>query len=292
MSKVIVIVGPTASGKTTLSIELAKKYNAVILNADSTQIYKEPLIATAKIKEDEKENIPHFLFDRISLNEDYTLYDYQKEGRELLDKLISENKNIIIVGGSGLYLKALLYDYNLEETNNQRIDFSSYTNEELKSEADTIDKENGIHVNNRQRLERYITYFRQTGKTITKKEESNNKLYEFTSIGLKPDREELYNMINLRVEKMFNEGLLEEAESLYKLNLKNYSNIIGYRELKDYFENKTTLDEAKNLIKQNTRHYAKRQFTWFNNQMKDIEWFKVDYNNFNNTINDIKKYLD
>ena len=146
MSKVIVIVGPTASGKTTLSIELAKKYNAVILNADSTQIYKEPLIATAKIKEDEKENIPHFLFDRISLNEDYTLYDYQKEGRELLDKLISENKNIIIVGGSGLYLKALLYDYNLEETNNQRIDFSSYTNEELKSEADTIDKENGIHT--------------------------------------------------------------------------------------------------------------------------------------------------
>ena len=91
---------------------------------------------------------------------------------------------------------------------------------------------------------------------------------------------------------MFDEGLLEEAESLYKLNLKNYSNIIGYRELKDYFENKTTLDEAKDLIKQNTRHYAKRQFTWFNNQMKDIEWFKVDYNNFNNTINDIKKYLD
>ena len=167
MSKVIVIVGPTASGKTILSIELAKKYNAVILNADSTQIYKEPLIATAKIKEDEKENIPHFLFDRISLNEDYTLYDYQKEGRELLDKLISENKNIIIVGGSGLYLKALLYDYNLEETNNQRIDFSSYTNEELKSEADTIDKENVIHANNRQRLERYITYFRQTGKTIS-----------------------------------------------------------------------------------------------------------------------------
>ena len=115
MSKIILIVGPTGTGKTTLSIKLAKKYDAVILNADSTQVYTEPLIATAKIKEHEKEGIEHYLFDAVSLNDDYTLYDYQKDGRCLLDKFISENKNVIIVGGSGLYVKALLYNYVLED---------------------------------------------------------------------------------------------------------------------------------------------------------------------------------
>ena len=115
MSKIILIVGPTGTGKTTLSIKLAKKCDAVILNADSTQVYTEPLIATAKIKEHEKENIEHYLFDVVSLNDDYTLYDYQKDGRRLLDRFISENKNVIIVGGSGLYVKALLYNYVLED---------------------------------------------------------------------------------------------------------------------------------------------------------------------------------
>ena len=122
MSKIILIVGPTGTGKTTLSIKLAKKYDAVILNADSTQVYTEPLIATAKIKEHEKENIEHYLFDVVSLNDDYTLYDYQKDGRRLLDRFISENKNVIIVGGSGLYVKALLYNYVLEDKKEINID--------------------------------------------------------------------------------------------------------------------------------------------------------------------------
>lgn len=291
MSKIIVIVGPTATGKTKLSISLAKLLNAVIINADSTAIYKEPLIATAKVTEDEKEGIPHYMLDLVSLNDDYTLFNYQKDGRKLLDKFISENKNIIIVGGSGLYIKALLYNYNLEEATKSNIDLSKYSNEELKTIANNIDINNDIHVNNRQRLERYIKRFRETGKVQTKTDDINTKLYNFTLIGLKTDRETLYDYANKRVDKMFNSGLLEEAKSLYQMNLKNFSNIIGYKELELYFKGNITLDEANNLIKQNTRKYAKRQFTWFNNQMKDINWFNADYNNFDNTINEVKEFL-
>lgn len=291
MSKIILIVGPTGTGKTTLSIELAKKYDAVILNADSTQVYTEPLIATAKIKENEKENIEHYLFDIVSLNEDYTLYDYQKDGRRLLDKFISENKNVIIVGGSGLYVKALLYNYVLEDKKEINIDFSEYSNEELMDKVLSLDPESDIHINNRQRLEGFLKHYYETGKVIKKTDEINNKLYNFISIGLKSDRETLYKMLDKRVDSMFNEGLLDEAERLYKMNLKNYTNIIGYRELNEYFNGNISLDEAKELIKRNTRRYAKRQFTWFNNQMKDIKWFNVNYDNFYDTIKEIENYL-
>lgn len=291
MSKIILIVGPTGTGKTTLSIKLAKKYDAVILNADSTQVYTEPLIATAKIKEHEKENIEHYLFDLVSLNDDYTLYDYQKDGRRLLDRFISENKNVIIVGGSGLYVKALLYNYVLEDKKEIDIDFSEYSNEELKNKVLALDPESDIHVNNRQRLESFLKHYYETGKVIKKTDEINNKLYNFISIGLKSDRETLYKMLDKRVDSMFNEGLLDEAERLYKMNLKNYTNIIGYKELNEYFNGNISLDEAKELIKRNTRRYAKRQFTWFNNQMKDIKWFNVNYDNFHNTIKEVENYL-
>ncbi len=291
MSKIILIVGPTGTGKTTLSIKLAKKYDAVILNADSTQVYTEPLIATAKIREHEKENIEHYLFDVVSLNDDYTLYDYQKDGRRLLDRFISENKNVIIVGGSGLYVKALLYNYVLEDKKEINIDFSEYSNEELKNKVLALDPESDIHVNNRQRLESFLKHYYETGKVIKKTDEINNKLYNFISIGLKSDRETLYKMLDKRVDSMFNEGLLDEAERLYKMNLKNYTNIIGYKELNEYFNGNISLDEAKELIKRNTRRYAKRQFTWFNNQMKDIKWFNVNYDNFHNTIKEVENYL-
>lgn len=291
MSKIILIVGPTGTGKTTLSIKLAKKYDAVILNADSTQVYTEPLIATAKIKEHEKENIEHYLFDVVSLNDDYTLYDYQKDGRRLLDRFISENKNVIIVGGSGLYVKALLYNYVLEDKKEINIDFSEYSNEELKNKVLALDPESDIHVNNRQRLEGFLKHYYETGKVIKKTDEINNKLYNFISIGLKSDRETLYKMLDKRVDSMFNEGLLDEAEGLYKMNLKNYTNIIGYKELNEYFNGNISLDEAKELIKRNTRRYAKRQFTWFNNQMKDIKWFNVNYDNFYDTIKEVENYL-
>lgn len=290
MSKIIVIVGPTGVGKTATSIHLAHKYNAEIINADSTGVYKEPLIATAKVKEDEKDGIVHHMLDLVSLDEEFTLYDYQVKGRKILNDLINQNKNVIIVGGSGLYVKALLYDYKLDKTDNVRIDYSEYTNQELKDMADKIDKDNNIHVNNRQRLERYITYYKQTGKTIKKTNDINKKLYDFDIIGLKSDRETLYKRMNDRVDIMLENGLLEEAKSLK--DKKNFNNIIGYKELKQYFEGNLSFNEAIDLIKQNTRRYSKRQFTWFNNQMKDIKWFDVNYDNFNETLNEIDTYLN
>ena len=177
----------------------------------------------------------------------------------------------------------------LDKTDNVRIDYSEYTNQELKDMADKIDKDNNIHVNNRQRLERYITYYKQTGKTIKKTNDINKKLYDFDIIGLKSDRETLYKRMNDRVDIMLENGLLEEAKSLK--DKKNFNNIIGYKELNQYFNGSISLDEAIDLIKQNTRRYSKRQFTWFNNQMKDIKWFDVNYNDFNETIKEIDIYL-
>lgn len=289
MSKIIVIVGPTGVGKTACSIYLAHKYNAEVINADSTGVYKEPLIATAKVTEEEKDGVIHHMLDLVSLDDDFTLYDYQVKGRKILDDLISQNKNVIIVGGSGLYIKALLYDYKLDKTDNIRVDYSKYTNQELKNMADKIDKNNNIHVNNRQRLERYITYYKQTGKTIKKTNDINKKLYNFDIIGLKSDKETLYKRMNDRVDIMFKNGLLDEAKKLK--DKKNFNNIIGYKELNQYFNGSISLDEAIDLIKQNTRRYSKRQFTWFNNQMKDIKWFDVNYNDFNETIKEIDIYL-
>lgn len=289
MSKIIVIVGPTGVGKTASSIYLAHKYNAEVINADSTGVYKEPLIATAKVTEEEKDGVIHHMLDLVSLDDDFTLYDYQVKGRKVLDNLISQNKNVIIVGGSGLYIKALLYDYKLDKTDNIRVDYSKYTNQELKNMADKIDKNNNIHVNNRQRLERYITYYKQTGKTIKKTDDINKKLYNFDIIGLKSDRETLYKRMNDRVDIMLKNGLLDEAKKLK--DKKNFNNIIGYKELNQYFNGLVSLDEAIDLIKQNTRRYSKRQFTWFNNQMKDIKWFDVNYNDFNETIKEIDIYL-
>ena len=152
MSKIILITGPTAVGKTALSIALAKRLNAQIINADSTQVYKDANIATAKITEKEKEGIVHHLIDIKTLDEDYTIYDFQKDGRKLIDELLKKNINIVIVGGSALYVKALLYDYNLEKEEKDNIDLSKYTNEELKEMADRVDKDNNIHINNRHRL--------------------------------------------------------------------------------------------------------------------------------------------
>ncbi len=291
MSKIIVIVGATATGKTKASISLARELNAEIINADSTALYKEASIATAKVTEEEKCGIVHHMMDLITLDEQYSIYDYQKNGRLILDKLISEDKNVIIVGGSGLYIKALLYNYELSDEEKESYDYSNYTNSELKSMADEIG-ENDIHVNNRKRLERFITYYKNTGNVMKSSTSTMERMYDFATIGLDAPREEMYNYINKRTDKMFDDGVLDEAKWLYSKNYKFFSNIIGYKELELYFKNKISLDEAKDLIKQNTRHYAKRQLTWFKNQMDDVKWFNVNYENFDETINEIKKYLN
>jgi len=232
---IIVITGPTATGKTLLSETIAKKYDAIIINADSRQIYKELNIGTAKPKKEELDD-NHYLFDKISITKEYNAFNYQKDVRKIIKD--NPNKNIVIVGGTGLYIKAALYDY----------DFSS---------------------NNKDKL-----------------------LYDALFIGLTTQRDNLYKRIDDRVDVMFKEGLLEEAKNLFTEYSDNkiLNNTIGYQEFKDYFKNKITLDEVKEKIKLNSRHYAKRQYTWFNNQM-NINWFDVNYNDFNKTIDEVLLYI-
>lgn len=280
---IICIVGPTGIGKTKLSIELAKKYNAIIINGDSMQVYKELNIGTAKIKEEEKEGIEHLLFDIKDPNEMYTVYDYQKDVRQLLNKY--KDKNIIIVGGTGLYIKAALYDYIFEEEE-KNDQFDNLTNQELYNMVLKKDKNSDIHINNRKRMIRFLN----RSNTINNK---NKLLYNVKFIGLTTDRNILYERINNRVDKMFDEGLLEEVKSLYDKNINSKAVMtgIGYKEIYDYLNGNISLEDAKNLIKQRSRKYAKRQYTWFNNQM-NIKWFKVDFDNFKNTIENVINYLE
>ena len=288
--KIIVIVGPTGSGKTLASINLAKKYNAEIINADSVQIYKEASIGSAKISKVEMEGITHHLIDFVDLNEEYTVYDYQKDARKVLDKLISENKNVIIVGGTGLYINAFLYDYKFEKEEKENNLFLEYSNEELKEKVDEIYKDNQIHVNNRKRLVRFLNSYINNNKII-KNDENIKPLYDFVCIGLNPSREVLYEYLDKRVDKMLEDGLIEEARNLYNKGYKRLDTIIGYKELNKYFDNVISLEEAIEEIKKNTRHYAKRQMTWFKKYL-DVKWFDVDYENFDKTIHEINQYLD
>ena len=281
---ILCIVGPTGVGKTKLSVELAKKYNAIVVNGDSMQVYKELNIGTAKVTEEEKEGIEHKLFDIVNPKDMYTVYDYQKDLRNILDN--NKNKNIIIVGGTGLYIKAGLYNYIFESENNIDNKYDKLTNEELYDLALKKDKDCNIHINNRKRLIRFLNKM----ETF---QDKDKLLYDVKFIGLTTDRETLYERINKRVDIMIENGLLEEVKSLYDRNIRSKAILtgIGYKELYEYYDGKISLDNAIELIKQRSRHYAKRQYTWFNNQM-DINWFNVDFDNFNNTVNDVIKFID
>ena len=280
---ILAIVGPTGVGKTKLSVELAKKYNAIIINADAMQVYIGMDIGTAKIKEKEKEGIPHYLFDIKDVSVNYTVYDYQKDARELIEKY--KDRNIIFVGGTGLYLKAALYNYKFNEEEKTVNTYDELTNEEVYELALKKDANMNIHKNNRKRLIRFLN-----------KENIDipdaQPIYDAIYIGLTCERSMLYERINNRVDEMFHEGLIDEVKNFYdkKISSKALSTAIGYKELFAYFNGEITLEEAKDLIKKNSRHYAKRQYTWFNNQM-DITWFNVDFEDFNNTIKEVEKYI-
>ena len=289
--KIICIVGPTGVGKTKLSIELAKKINGEVINADSTQVYKNLDIATAKVTEEEKENIPHHLFDIKEITEDYTVFDYQKDARNCIENILKRKKIPIIVGGTGLYVKALLYDYKFKE-GNIKGNYNNLTNEELYKKVLEINPNTNIHINNRKRLERYLDYYNNTGEVI-ETNKTDKLLYDTIFIGLTTDRETLYDRINKRVDIMVENGLLEESKKIYESNIrtKAITTPIGYKELFPYFEGSRTLEECLNTIKQNSRRYAKRQYTWFNNQM-NVNWFNVNFDNFNETITEISKFIE
>ena len=287
---IIAILGPTAVGKTALSIALAKKYKAEVINFDAMQVYVKLDIGTAKVTKEEMEGVPHHLLSFVTLDKNYSVYDYQKDARYLIDKLLKENKNIILVGGTGLYLKAVLFDYNFTEGTTNNL-YNDLTNEEILNKIKSYNVEELPHVNNRKRLVRLLNKL-ENNETITNN--GNNLLYKDTIfIGLTTDRNTLYDKINKRVDVMFNNGLLEEVESLKdEFNTsKALNTAIGYKEFIPYFNHEKTLDEVKDNIKKNSRHYAKRQYTFFNHQF-NLRWFNTNYDDFNKTKIEVINYID
>ena len=279
----IFILGPTGVGKTKLSISLAKMLDAYIINCDAVQIYDELNIGSAKITLEEMDGIKHFLLDIKKANELYTVKDYQKDLRDIFEKY--PDKNLIIVGGTGLYATAGAYDYRFyEDVDNT--DYSLYSCDTLYKLALLKDKNCNIDPNNKVRLERFL-------KKDTRKKVEPVLLYKDSIfIGLTTKRDKLYNIINKRVDKMIDEGLIDEVKSLYKKYPDSaiLKRAIGYKEIIQYLNNNISLDDAILLIKKNSRHYAKRQYTWFNNKM-NIKWFDVNFDDFDKTILEVKNYI-
>ena len=291
MKNIIVITGPTGVGKTKMSIELAKRIDAEIINADSMQVYKDLNIGTAKITEEEKEDIPHHLFDIKEVDEEYTIYHYQKDCRKLIKEVQGRGKTPILVGGTGLYIKAALYDYKLTEEKETNT-YDNLTDEELYNKLLEVDKDIVIDKNNRRRLIRALNYYKENNKSINTNT-TNKLLYDAIFIGLTTDRRILYDKINTRVDIMIKDGLLNEVKAFYDKNVrtKPLLNAIGYREIYSYFDGNISLEEATDKIKQNSRHYAKRQYTFFNHQLP-VVWFETDYSNFNNTVEKVINYIE
>ena len=287
---IIAILGPTAVGKTALSIALAKYYKADIINFDSMQVYEKLDIGTAKVTNEEMDGVVHHLLSFVPIEKNYSVYDYQKDARRIIDKLIKDNKNIILVGGTGLYLKATLFDYEFSEGTSYN-SYDDLSNEEILDKIKSYKVEELPHINNRKRLVRLLNKLENNEKITNN---GNNLLYKDTVfIGLTTDRNVLYDKINKRVDIMFNNGLLEEVESL-KDNFKDSKALntgIGYKEFIPYFSKEKSLDEVRKDIKKNSRHYAKRQYTFFNHQF-NVKWFKTDYDDFDKTIKDVIDYID
>ena len=288
---VIVILGPTAVGKTKMSVELAKRLNGEVINVDSTQIYKNLDIATAKITEEEKANIPHHLFDIKDIDENYTVYDYQKDCRKTIDDIIKRGKTPILVGGTGLYIKAALYDYKFEEENGDN-QFEELSNEEIYNKLKQIDDNIDIHVNNRKRLIRALNYCLNNNKKFSDKEKTDKLLYDTIFIGLTTGREILYERINKRVDEMVNNGLLDEAKKIYDSNIRSKAVMtpIGYKELFPYFEGRKSLEDCLEEIKKDSRHYAKRQYTFFKHQLP-VHWLTVNFEQFDQTVQEALDYV-
>lgn len=285
---IIAIVGPTGIGKTALSISLAKHYNAEIINFDAMQVYEKMDIGTAKVTTEEMDGVVHHLLSYVNVNTNYSVYDYQKDARSLIDKLLKEKKNIIMVGGTGLYLKATLYDYRFSEEKDST-DYDELSTEELLRR---ISKYNYVpkDKNNRRRL---IRELKKLENNIDIDNNGNKLLYDAKIIGLTTDRETLYDRINKRVDIMIENGLVDEVNSLKEsfTTSKALKTAIGYKEFIPYFNNEVSLDEVIGKIKQNSRHYAKRQYTFFNNQLP-IKWYQTDFNNFDNTVKLVIEDLD
>lgn len=284
MNKIIVIVGPTGVGKTKASVELAKRLNAEIINGDAVSVYKELNIASAKPTLEERNGINHYLIDIVDVCNNYTIYDYQKDARVAIEQIKEKGKNIIVVGGTGLYIKSLLYDYKFHEEEINRYD--DLTNDQIISKIKEYGKFD-IDYSNRRRIVRLLS---KLENNIPLSEKADI-IYPSIIIGLTTDRDTLYKVINNRVDSMIKNGLLDEINNLkdrYK-DSRVLNSAIGYKEFNDYF-NDNNIENTVEKIKHNSRKYAKRQFTYFKNQFK-TKWFDVSYDNFNKTIDEIYEYI-
>lgn len=290
MNKIICIVGPTASGKTGLAIELAKKYNAEIISADSMQIYKELDIGTAKVTKEEAQGIPHHMIDICNVEDRFSVADFKKMCYDKIEEIFARNKNVIIAGGTGLYVNAVVYNMNfndedLDEEYRKKLEEIAKTqgkevlyNMLLEIDPDTAKT---IHMNNVKRVIRAIEMAKKTN--LLKSEHMKNEeerikkekgKYEFIVFCIEQEREYLYNRINLRVDLMLKDGILDEAKKIYDMKLPKDNTCmqaIGYKEFFPYFEKKSSLEECVENLKKETRHYAKRQMTWFNNKLDVIK---------------------
>ncbi len=288
MKDIIVIVGPTGVGKTKLSIELAKRFDAEIINGDSVSIYKELNIGSAKPSIEEREGIVHHLIDIKDPSEDYTVYDYQKDVRSLIEEINSRRKRIIIVGGTGLYIKAALYDYKFTDGTTYN-DYNNLSNEELLDRINKYDIKDKLEVNNRKRLVRLLNKLENNEELTYNKDKL---LYPIKVIGLTTNRDLLYERINKRVDIMIENGLLDEINSLKDkyMDSRVLNTGIGYKEFYEYLYSNKSLDRVITEIKQDSRRFAKRQYTFFNHQFK-TKWFDVNFDNFNETIDDVVDYI-
>jgi len=295
MKKLVVILGPTAVGKTKVSIEIAKHYNFEIINGDSVAIYKKLDIGSAKPTKEEMDGVKHYLIDIKEPSENYSVYDFQLDARKIID---NSNDIKLISGGTGLYISSVIYNYEFLASERKYTDedkYESYTNEELYnlllSKDPNLDQTK-IHPNNRKRVIRAIEVIDETNKSIHSFNKKNERIYDCYIIYLNMDRAKLYERINKRVDMMIDMGLEDEVKSLYNLGIKPKA--IGYQEFIPYFQGKSSLDEVVEKIKLNTRHLAKRQETWFKHQM-DTHFYNVDPDNLdeviNNIINDLDRWL-
>ncbi len=304
MDNVIVIVGPTASGKTKVSIELAKAINGEIISADSMQIYKHMDIGTAKPTPEEMQGINHFLIDEVTPDQEFSVVKYQSLALNYIDKITKKNKIPIIVGGTGLYINSLIYNIQFMDIDTNwelRKDLQSLAeekgNEFLHDELKKIDTKAAkrIHVNDTKRIIRAIEVYKMTNKNISYYQElsrSKPPIHNFIIFGLKMDREKLYNRINKRVDQMVEKGLVNEVKNLVKMGYDKYSIAmqgLGYKEILWYLKGKATLNEVVDLLKRDTRRYAKRQLTWFN-RINEINWVSVE-EGYSQAINEILEIL-
>ena len=300
MQKVIVIAGPTGVGKTSLSIRLAKALHGNVISADSMQVYREMAIGTAKITPKEMDGVPHYLVDCYSYKEDYNVKVFQEKARQYIKQMEEEHILPIICGGTGLYMKSVLYDYEFLEQKKDE-EFISFlqalSDGQLWSILKLVDEAatKNIHPHNRQRMVRAISMSHDgTKKSEVIAKQEHTMLYDVYCIGLTMDRERLYERINHRVDCMMEAGLLNEVEQLLATdNVWDLQSMksIGYKEWRAYFEKEMSKEACVEAIKKNSRNFAKRQYTWFHNQMP-MHWYDIEDETWYETLlKDIKNWL-